>query len=95
MIDHYQYKKLTKCSCILCVKCRSTCVRNPKTEKDIIESKKWKLRRILFSELSYLLRDRKDELEIIFLKLIEENKWDDDWYKKSMEEIYFQLKGPS
>lgn len=93
-MNHYNYKILTKCKCELCKKCRSSIVRNPKTDEELALSKKYKFIRILYCELSYVLREREDELKDIYIKITKDGHWNDKWPEMTIEDIYYDLKTP-
>ena len=92
MLDHYNYKNLYKCVCVLCRKCRTVQVRHPKTKEDEEISKRWKMRRIIFNELSYLLKNNQDDVKIIWSVLVEKEKWNPLWYKTPLRDIFQELK---
>jgi hypothetical protein len=91
---HYDYKKISKCGCIICKRCRSRVARKPKTEQDIKISKQYKFIRILYSEISYMLRDFPKEVGLVWDKLVIENVWNDGWPDMTLEAIYLSMKEP-
>ena len=92
MLDHYNYKNLYKCVCVLCKRCRTSQVRYPKTPEDVEISKQWKLRRIIFCELSYLLKDYPDDIKTVWSIMIEKENWNPCWYKMSLMDILQDIK---